>query len=73
MVHSSLEQLFHGIKCFLMVQNLHEMGETQFRSLGLEDPPEKEMATHSSILSCEVPWAEQLAHLSASCFCVPKT
>ena len=34
------------------------MQETQVRSLGLEDPLEKEMATHSSILTLEIPWTE---------------
>ena len=35
------------------------MQETQVRSLGQEDPPEKEMATHSSILAWEIPWTEE--------------
>ena len=30
-----------------------------FQSLGWEDPLEKEMATHSSILACEFPWTEE--------------
>ena len=34
--------------------------ETWVRSLGWEDPPEKEMATHSSILAWEIPWIEEL-------------
>ena len=34
-----------------MVKRLSIMWETQIRSLGWEDPPEKEMATHSSILA----------------------
>ena len=33
--------------------------ETQVRSLGGEDPLEKEMATHSSILAREMPWTEE--------------
>ena len=32
------------------------MQETQVRSLGREDPLEKEMATHSNILAWEIPW-----------------
>ena len=32
---------------------------TQVRSLGWEDLPEKEMATHSSILACRIPWVEE--------------
>ena len=35
------------------------MQETQFQSLGWEDPLEKEMATHSSILALEIPWTEE--------------
>ena len=38
------------------VKNLPAMWETQVRSLGQEDPLEKEMATHSSILAWEIPW-----------------
>ena len=36
-----------------MVQNLPAVQETEVQSLGQEDPMEKEMATHSSILSGE--------------------
>ena len=39
-----------------MVKNLPARWETQVRSLGWEDPLEKEMATHSSILACKIPW-----------------
>ena len=35
------------------------MWETQVRSLGQEDPLEKEMATHSSILAWKIPWTEE--------------
>ena len=35
------------------------MWETQFRPLGQEDPLEKEMATHSSILAWRIPWTEK--------------
>ena len=35
------------------------MQETQVRSLGWEDPLEKEMAAHSSILAWEIPWTEE--------------
>ena len=33
--------------------------EMQVRSLGQEDPLEKEMATHSSIVALEIPWTEE--------------
>ena len=39
-----------------LVKNPHEMQETWVRSLGWEDPLEKGMATHSSILALRVPW-----------------
>ena len=39
------------------------MQEMQFWSLGWEDPPEKEMATHSSILAWEIPWTEEPGRL----------
>ena len=35
------------------------MQETQFLSLGWEDPLEKEMAIHSSILAWEIAWTEE--------------
>ena len=42
---------------------MQETQETQVPSLGQEDPPEKEMATHSSILAWKVPWIEEPAEL----------
>ena len=33
--------------------------ETRVQSLIREDPPEKDMATHSSILACKIPWTDQ--------------
>ena len=42
-----------------MVQNLLAMQEMQFPSLSWEDPLEKEMATHTSILVWEIPWTEE--------------
>ena len=41
-----------------MVKHLPAMQETWVRSLGREDPLEKEMATHTSILACRIPCAE---------------
>ena len=38
-----------------MVKNLPAMQETWVRSLGWEDPLEKDMATHSNILACRIP------------------
>ena len=42
-----------------MVKNLPTMQETWVQSLGPEDPLEKEMATHSSILAWQTPWTEK--------------
>ena len=42
-----------------MVKNPPAMQETQVRSLGQEDPLEKGMAKHSSILAWEIPWTEE--------------
>ena len=41
-----------------MVKNLPAMQETQVQSLGQDNPLEKGMATHSSILARRIPWAE---------------
>ena len=41
------------------VKNLPAMQEIQVRSLGWEDPLEKEMTTHSSILAWRIPWTEE--------------
>ena len=42
-----------------MVKNLTAMQETQVPSLGVEDPLEKGMATHSIILAWRIPWTEE--------------
>ena len=42
-----------------MVKSLLAMQETRVRSLGSEDPMEKEMAAHSSITVWEIPWTEE--------------
>ena len=38
---------------------MHEAQETQVQSLGREDPLEKEIATHSSILAWKIPWTKE--------------
>ena len=45
---------------------LLSMQETQIRSLGREDPQEKEMATHSSILAWRIPWMEEPGSLQST-------
>ena len=42
-----------------MVKNLPAVQETQVQSMGGEDPLEKGMVTHSSILSWRIPWTEE--------------
>ena len=42
-----------------VVKNLPAMQEMHIQYLGWEDPLEKEMATHSSILAWEIPWTEE--------------
>ena len=42
------------------------MWETQVQSLGQEDPLEKEMAAHSSILAWRIPWAEEPGGLQST-------
>ena len=42
-----------------LVKNLPAVQETWVRSLGWEDPLEKEMATHSSILAWKISWTEE--------------
>ena len=41
------------------VKRLSTMWETQLRSLGWEDPLEKEMAIHSSTIAWKIPWTEE--------------
>ena len=42
-----------------MVKNLPAMQENWVQSLGWEDPLEKDMATHTSILAWRIPWTEE--------------
>ena len=46
-----------------MVKNLPVMQEIQVQSLGQEDPLEKGMATHFTILAWEIPWTEDPVEL----------
>ena len=49
---------FHSLVAQL-VKNPPAVQETQIRFLGWENPLEKDMATHSSILVWEIPWTEE--------------
>ena len=48
-----------------MVNDLPAMQETWVRSLGWEDPLEKEKDTHSSILTWKIPWTEEPGRLQS--------
>ena len=50
-------QVAQWLRIHLLVQ---DVWETQVRSLGWEDPLEKERATHPNILAWEIPWTEEL-------------
>ena len=48
-----------------MVKNLSAVWENQVQSLGQEDPLEKGMAIHSSILAWRIPWTEEPGELKS--------
>ena len=48
-----------------MVKNLPATQETEVQSQGWEDPLEEEMATHSSLLACRIPWMEEPGRLQS--------
>ena len=57
-----LKKLWRTLRASLvaqLVKNLPAVQETRVRSLGWEDPLEKEMATHSSILAWKISWTEK--------------
>ena len=63
---SLINQLFKDLWASLvaqMVKRLCAMPETQVQPLGLEDPLEKEMATHPSTLAWKIPWMEERGRL----------
>ena len=49
-----------------MVKNPPAKQQTQVGSLGQEDPLEKDMATHSSVLAWEIPWTEEPGELGST-------
>ena len=66
LVQNSFNNCLTSQKASLVAQRLKHlppMRETQVRSLGREDPLEKEMATHSSILAWKISWMEELGWL----------
>ena len=68
-VGTDVKQLEFSLKGFLVAQRLKclpAMRETWARSLGQEDPLEKEMATHSSILAWRIPWRKEPGKLQST-------
>ena len=62
----ALNPILYSKKASLMAQTvkrLSPMQETRVRSLGWEDPLEKEMATHSSTLAWKIPWTAEPGRL----------
>ena len=60
---SSGKDALRGFPGGAVVKNLPVMQETQVQSLGLEDPLEKGMATHSITLAWRIPWTEETCGL----------
>ena len=56
---SNIHRIYRASLVAQRVKRLPAMQETRVRSLGREDPLEKEMATHSSILAWRIPWTEE--------------
>ena len=54
-----------GLPCGSEIQNPPAKEKKQVRSLGQEDPLEKEMATYSSIPAWEIPWTEESGGLQS--------
>ena len=53
----------NGVSPAELVKCLSTMRETRVRSLGQEDPLEKEMAIHSSTIAWKIPWTEEPGRL----------
>ena len=62
----SSKQIFRASLVAQVVKRLPTMRETWVQSLGREDPLEKEMATHSSILAWRIPWTEEPGRLQST-------
>ena len=65
MSHRSLGDIQDILKPLNEGTKLPTLWETWVQSLGREDILEKEMATHSSILACKIPWMEELGRLQS--------
>ena len=65
----NFEHYFTSVSSTLVAQRLKSlppMRETRVRSLGREDPLEKEIAIHSSILAWRIPWMEKPSRLQST-------
>ena len=63
----NIDKLISGLPWWLSGKKIHlPMQEMQVQSVGQEDPLEKEMATHSSVLAWEIPWIEKLGRLQST-------
>ena len=60
-----LELLFQNSLVAQRLKRLPPMQETQIRSLGWEDPPEKEMVTHYNIIAWRILWTEKPGRLQS--------
>ena len=65
LTHGDMEALFKtgASQVAQRVKNLPAMQETWVRSLGGEEPLEKALAPHSSILAWKIPWTEELSRI----------
>ena len=64
--NNKLFSIYYGVRVLAQrVKRLPAKQETWVRSLGQEDPLEKEMATHSSILAWKIPWTEKPGRLQS--------
>ena len=63
--HYKIFRMIRASLVALLVKNPPAIQETQGQFLGGEDPLEKEMATHSSILAWSIPWTEELGGLQS--------
>ena len=65
LIHITIRKLIGSSLVAQMVKRLSTMRETWVRSLGREDPLEKEMAIHSSTIAWRIPWTEEPGRLQS--------
>ena len=68
-IFAKTQRMYNGVSLVAqLVKNPPAVQETGIPSLGWEDPQEKEMATHSSILAWYIPWTEKPVRLQSMGF-----